>query len=219
MRFIDPDGMEMTDFLDKEGKKILHVEDGSNAVFKLEGKDHTDESFQFTENYSDQGGIDEVSVEGAIAGAQDYVINNYTLCNQAVNFVGRTAESAAEATGAKIEGVEHVNGDKTSNNISSGLSANGFKGSTISEAKSSAETGNLVIGTAPGHVTTMTTKDFEMTRYNKDGTSQQFRYIGGQIANVNGGTTTGLGPKRNNSYQPPERSYVKTLYSLTLKVK
>jgi len=37
IRFIDPDGMGMTDFLDKDKKLIKHVDDGSNAVFQQTG--------------------------------------------------------------------------------------------------------------------------------------------------------------------------------------
>ena len=223
VRYIDPDGMLATDFLDKNGNKIMHIEDGSNAVFKLSGNNQTDESFQFAGEYSDQGGTNEVSVEGAIAGAQEYVMNNYTDCNRAVNFVGRTFESAAESNGSSVTGIENVNGNKFANEIGSGLATSSAQADakvvSINEAKTAAASGDLVVGTAPGHVVTMTTKDFVITKFNKDGSSRQIDYKGGQIANVNGSTTTGLGPNKNNSYQNPNYAYVKKLYSLTTKNK
>ena len=218
IRFIDPDGMEMTDFKDKEGNLITHVQDGSNAVFQLTGNNKTDEYFKFTGEYSNQGGKNEVSVEGAVAGAQDYVINNYTKCNQAVNFVGKTYESAANAAGASIEGIGNFNGNKFANEITSGLEkSDAIKETSINNAKTSAASGNLVVGTAPGHVTTMTPQDFVLTRYGNDGSTTKVDFKGGQIVNVNGNTRSGLGPNKSNSYQNPEFSYVKTLYSLPLK--
>jgi RHS repeat-associated protein len=204
IRFIDPDGMEMTDFLDKDGNKILHVEDGSNAVFQLTGNDKTDESFEFTREYSDQGGKNEVSVEGAVAGAQDYVTNNYDKCNQAVNFVGRTYESATQAEGKTVDNIGIVTGDSKAATINSDLVSKVTPEKSVTSAQESAAKGNLVVGASESHVVTMTTKTFDITRYNTIGSVvEQKQIVGGQITNVNGGVReTNFGPGKKNSFQP-----------------
>jgi len=209
IRFIDPDGMLSTDFLDKDGNKILHVADGSNAVFKLSGSNHTDESFQFTGTYSDQGGTNEVSVEGAIAGAQDYVTMNYEFCNQAVNFVGRTYESATKATGTTVDNIGIVTGNSNAETIISGFAANNVTSEkSVKSAQESATKGNLVIGGKGKHVVTMTTKTFNITRYNSSGSViEQNQIVGGQITNVNGAERdTNIGPRRKNSFQNPNHA-------------
>ena len=89
IKLVDPDGEQLTDFKDKNGNLIIHTEDGSNAVFKLTGTNLTNEYFAF-DGYSDQGGSNEISIQGLIAGAQVYALDNHIYCNQAVNFVGRT---------------------------------------------------------------------------------------------------------------------------------
>jgi len=204
IRFIDPDGMKVTDFLDKDGNKILHVKDGSNAVFKLTGNGKTDEYFKFTGEYSNQGGKNEVSVEGAIAGAQDYVTNNYDKCNQAVNFVGRTYESATQAEGKTVDNIGIVTGTSTAATINSDLASKVTPEESASSAQESAAKGNLVVGTSKSHVVTMTTKTFDITRYNTSGSViEQKQIVGGQITNVNGNVReTNIGPGQKNSFQP-----------------
>ena len=208
VRFIDPDGMLSTDFLDKQGNKILNVADGSNAVFQLTGNNQTDESFQFTGKYSDQGGKDEVSVEGAVAGAQDYVTSNYDKCNRAVNFVGRTYESASQAESKTVENINIVNGNSFAKDITSNLASNLTAETSVVNAQTSAAKGNLVIGANGRHVVTMTTKTFDITRYDASGkVIENKQIIGGKIANVNGSTQpTNIGPGKINSFQNPKYS-------------
>jgi len=79
IRFIDPDGMEMTDFKDKEGNLIQHIEDGSNAVFQLIGDKRSEEYFKFSGYDKKQGGENKVNAKSAIEGAQDYNRNNTHL--------------------------------------------------------------------------------------------------------------------------------------------
>jgi hypothetical protein len=217
IRIIDPDGMGMTDFLDKDGNKIMHINDGSNAQFQLTGTNQTNEYFEF-KGFSDQGGSNDISLQGAIAGAQDYVINNYTHCNQAVNFVGRTYESAVEATGTTAVGVESVNKNSLANTITTNLAdakSGAIPETTISSAQTSAHSENLVVGASGGHVVTMTTKTFEIEKYGKDGSIvSKTQSPGGVIANVNGSTTSGLGPNKNNSYQNPNWQKNMNWYSI-----
>jgi hypothetical protein len=219
IRFIDPDGMEMTDFLNKDGNKILHVEDGSNAVFKLTGNDKTDEYFKFTGEYSNQDGKNEVSIEGAVTGAQDYVTNNYDICNQSVNFVDRTYESATEAQGKTVDNIEIVNGNSLARGITDDLASKVTAEKSIASAQESAGKGNLVAGANGHHVVTMTTKTFDLIRYNTSGSViEQKQIVGGKITNVNGSPrTTNIGPRQKNSFQNPTGQPDLIWYSLPSK--
>jgi RHS repeat-associated protein len=207
MRFIDPDGMSASDFKDKDDNLIIHVDDGSNAVYKLDGTDHTNEYFKF-DGYNNQGGKDEVSVEGAVAGAQDYVTNNYDKCNQSVNFVGRTYESATEAQGKTVDNIEIVNGNSLALGITSDLASKVTAEKSVASAQESAGKGNLVVGANGGHVVTMTTKTFDVTRYNTSGSViENKQIIGGKTTNVNGSARpTNIGPGKLNSFQNPNYS-------------
>ncbi len=122
---VDPDGREInTDFKDKKGNIIIHVEDGSNAVFQLTGSNQTNEYFKFI-GFSDQGGKNKINLNGLIAGAQDYVLNNYSHCNQAVNFVGRTYNSILLQGGYSIIGGKAIHYNNMANNIVSLLRTSG----------------------------------------------------------------------------------------------
>jgi RHS repeat-associated protein len=219
--FNDPTGMDPSDFLDKEGKKISHVEDGSNAVYQLTGTNQTNESFQFKE-FQQQGanGKNEISIEGAVTGAQDYVTNNYTKCNQSVNFVGRTFESANKAAGNTVDNIGIVNGNSLARGITADLSAKVTAETSVATAQESAKKGNLVVGANGGHVVTMTTKTFDVTRYNgAGGVIEQKQIAGGKTTNVNGSVRpTNIGPEKSNSFQNPVYSGM-TWYSLTGKKK
>lgn len=216
---IDPDGALDTDFKDKEGNLISHVDDGSNAVFQLKGTNQTNEYFEFT-GYNDQGGKNEISVEGAITGAQDYVTNNYTKCNQSVNFVGRTYESAVKAQGQTVDNINIVNGNSLARDITSNLSSNLTAETSVANAQASAAKGNLVVGANGGHVVTMTTKTFDITRYDATGKVIEKKQIGGgKTTNVNGSfRATNIGPGQLNSFQNPNYSGM-TWYSFPTKNK
>jgi len=207
IRFIDSDGMEITDFKDKNDNLITHVEDGSNAVFKLRGTNQTNEYFEFT-GYNNQGGKNEVSVEGATAGAQDYVTNNYTKCNQSVNFVGRTFESASKADGKSVDNIGIISGNSLAKEITSNLASKVTPEASVASAQESAPKGNLVVGANGDHVVTMTTKTFNITRYNTSGSIiEQKQIIGGKTVNVNGSyRPTNIGPGQLNSFQNPNYS-------------
>ena len=220
MRFIDPDGMEMTDFKDKLDNLVARVKDGSNAVFKLTGDNKTNEYFEFTGEYSNQGGKNEVSVEGAIAGAQDYVTNNYDKCNQSVNFVGRTFESATEAQGKTVDNIEIVNGNSFAKGITNDLANKIAAEKSVASAQESAANGNLVVGANGRHVVTMTTKTFDITRFDATGKVVENKQIGGgKIANVNGSVQPfNIGPGKINSFQNPKYSQTDLIwYSLPRK--
>jgi RHS repeat-associated protein len=95
--FVDPNGMDLTDYRDESGKLIEHKDDGSNAVFQLTSfsKSQTDLSerkkyFKFT-GFSDQGGKNEINSIATRAWVQAYIVNSpifsegkNTYCNLAV---------------------------------------------------------------------------------------------------------------------------------------
>jgi len=166
IRFIDPDGMQMTDFKDKDGNLIQHIEDGSNAVFQLTGDSRSEEYFKFTGYDEKQGGKNEVNVESAIKGAQDYTRENYTsdindkgvctqtYCNYGTMNIAKTYESAVEATG-KTADISDVKG--SARTIGDNLSKSQVvkTATDLSAAQKSAKEGSLVIGYWPGHIFTL----------------------------------------------------------------
>ena len=167
IRFIDPDGMEMTDFKDKDGNLIQHIEDGSNAVFQLTGDSRSEEYFKFTGYDENQEGENTVNVESAIKGAQDYTLENYTsvinsetkkatttYCNYGTMNIAKTYESAIEATGrttdiSDIKGSARAIGDNLSKSEAVKSAAD------LPAAKKAASEGSLVVGYWPGHVFTL----------------------------------------------------------------
>lgn len=164
IRFIDPDGRSYTDFYDKDNKLIQHIEDGSNAKFKLTGTTKANEYFKFDGYDESQGGKNKVNFGSAVEGAQKYVLENYTsverkngtwetYCNYGTRNIVKTAESAANKMNLELPGAELIEGrarDMNNNLISSTLSS-----STMSDAKKAATEGALSIGVSSSHVITL----------------------------------------------------------------
>ena len=177
IRYIDPDGMEMTDFLDKDKKLVAHVDDGSNAVFQQTGSG-INLHYEFTEEYSEQGGVDEVTDEAVTSVTQeqqnlndsnpsldqDYnsTTQKYggTHCNQATQNVQLAIQSALRA-----QGDESINlfTPGRANDISQDLADNkypAYKTATQAEAEKAAGEGTLAIAayknpSGSGHVATL----------------------------------------------------------------
>jgi RHS repeat-associated protein len=163
---IDLDGALDTDFKDKNGDLIQHIEDGSNAVFQLTGKKRSEEYYEFTGYDEKQGGENEVNVESAIKGAQDYTRENYTsdinakgnctqtYCNYGTMNIAKTYKSAMEAAGQKVD-ISDIQG--TSREIGGKLAVSKVvtPAKNLEEAQKEAKAGSLVIGYWPGHVFTL----------------------------------------------------------------
>ncbi|HYC85221.1 MAG TPA: DUF6443 domain-containing protein, partial [Chryseosolibacter sp.] len=109
IRFIDPDGMLFTDFIDENGNKT-HVEDGSNAVFEVKKTDGLDQRkhYEFKEFDESQGGKNEVNVTTVIQEQQKYNLNNEALqqkddgttyCNYATQNI---MDAVGSATGQNV---------------------------------------------------------------------------------------------------------------------
>jgi len=166
LKYTDPTGQLFTNFLDKEGNLIQHIDDGSNAVFQLTGKNKTDEYFKFAGYDEKQGGSNIINLASAIQGAQSYTLNNYTslindkgvctetYCNYGTMNIAKTYQSAVNAAGMTTN-ISDINGSATT--IGSNLSKSEVVKSlaTLSDAKKAAKEGGLVIGYWTGHVFTL----------------------------------------------------------------
>ncbi len=90
VKLVDPNGEDYTNFEDENGKLLEHIEDGSNAVFKLNrspivknaktGKfvKNNDAYFAFSRYDQSQNGVDEVNVQSVIDYAQTYTRKTFT---------------------------------------------------------------------------------------------------------------------------------------------
>lgn len=114
--FIDPDGMEATsDFKDKAGKLVAHINDGSNAVFQQTGSG-TDLHYEKT-GYEQQeaGSVDSVTPQAVTSAVQEQQTlnndnpalqadSNGTHCNQATQNIMKTVGSAEKDSNAVVSG-------------------------------------------------------------------------------------------------------------------
>jgi len=214
VKLVDPEGESATNFRDQDGNLIIHVEDGSNAEFKLNGSNQAYSSFSFN-GYSDQGGTNEINLSGVIAGAQYYVVNNFKYCNQAVNFIGKTYYSSLNEMDYFVSGLGVFCHNYGSFDIETSLKKrdlNSFAKSDINQAVNRAAEGNLVVGCASGHVLTLTTGNFIISDFSNGGT-KEFQYKSGQVANVNGrATPNGMGPNKCNNFYDVKWAYATDFY-------
>jgi hypothetical protein len=169
--YIDPDGRSFTNFVDENGNLIQHIEDGSNAVFKLTGNKRSEEYFKFNGYDPSQGGTDKVNIGSAIKGAQDYTRKTYTsnfdekgnvkmtYCNYGTMNIARTYESAVETTGGTTD-ISDITGSsyKIGQNLSNSKLVT--PAADLKSAQQSAQKGKLVIGYWPGHVFTLNSDGF-----------------------------------------------------------
>ncbi|MBR1718174.1 MAG: RHS repeat-associated core domain-containing protein [Bacilli bacterium] len=172
IKLIDPNGEETTDFINENGELIKHIEDGSNAVFKLHLTGKTlkfsggKAFFEFSHYDQQQGGNNDININAVIDYAQEYSRENYsadgntTYCNYATEFVTQSFVSAANAAGYEVYGNEFVKGtaiDIYNANIPKELLLNNNQ-QAIEKARqtNNGQNINVVIGTTPGHVLTFT---------------------------------------------------------------
>jgi hypothetical protein len=166
LKYTDPSGWFYTNFLDKDGNLISHIEDGSNAVFQLTGNNKSDEYFQFTGYDPNQKGSNIINLESAIKGAQLYTLKNYTstinddgvctetFCNYGTMNIAKTYESAVKAAGMTTD-ISDIQG--SAKTIGSNLAKSEVVKSltTLADAQKTAKDGGLVIGYYSGHVFTL----------------------------------------------------------------
>ncbi|MDP1726651.1 MAG: DUF6443 domain-containing protein [Bacteroidota bacterium] len=162
----DPDGRNETDFQDKDGNLIEHVEDGSNAVFQQTGKG-VDLHYEF-KKYNDQGGKDEINdkvITSVIQMQQELNLSNAALqpgaggttshCNQATACITKAVGSAL-AQNIYIPG--------KANEVAVQIESNSnYKNVNMAAALKAATNGKLVIAAyinpkagRSGHLATLT---------------------------------------------------------------
>jgi RHS repeat-associated protein len=111
---VDPDGRAFTDFKDKEGKLITHIDDGSNAVFKQTGKG-SGLHYEFDGFDKSQGGKNKIVMTSAVQEQQNMNNSNpdlnenshgngWTYCNVSVQNVQKTIESATKDKNVVTQG-------------------------------------------------------------------------------------------------------------------
>jgi RHS repeat-associated protein len=166
---IDPKGLSATNFEDADGNLIKHVDDGSNAVFKLQNapvkSSRGEAHFKFV-GYENQGGADEININTVIDYSQEYTRDNFTndangttYCNRATQFIAKSFASAAEAAGYSIDGLDFTTGraNDMRTNFPESLRLNTHGDAVDAATKTvNGKNLNLVIGSISGHVLTFT---------------------------------------------------------------
>ena len=168
--------------------------------------------------FSNQGGENEISITGLIAGAQEYALDNYRYFNQAVNFVGRTYVNAYDASNVDVNSGNVVSGNLCATPIMNELNNNRapyFEKNiaNISQVQEESANGAFVVGVTKGHVCMVSTKDYEITKYS-NGKSSTYNHKGGLTINDNGSTTNGRGSRKNNSSYSLKYAHADGWYSL-----
>jgi hypothetical protein len=190
MRFIDPDGMEMTDFKDKLDRTVVHINDGSNAVFKLTGNPGS-EHFEFKEFDKKLSGSKEIILKSVIEGSQEYARENYlnsgstTYCNWGARNVAGSFKAAAEAKGLSVTGdIEtFLKPGQSAKNMYDNMGKSGLvnEGEAVKAAKSE---NTLAITMKSNHVVTYTPSGMYNNIGGSNGNSiQSYLWMGG-IPNV-----------------------------------
>lgn len=207
IRFIDPDGMLFTDFLDREGNKVAHVDDGSNAVFKETGTG-TNTHYEF-EGYSNQGkgNVDAVTdqvVESVIQEQQNANLRNPSLqqdynagkgtysgpthCNQALQNVQRAIESAYGEMGIETTAFTSGRANTIASDLAAGTYPN-YVAATRDEAATAAKNGGLAIVA------------WENPTLNKDGTQQPGHVASFSVGgNIQRGVLANVGTNCNTNF-------------------
>ena len=164
VRLVDPNGEDFTNFEDENGNLIKHIDDGSNAVFKLTGA-KTSLHYEFSRFDNSQGGENEVNLTTAIQEQQilndgnQYLAehNNNTYCNYATQNVLKTVASIPELEQCFVSGNANQMCDAFAQN-------DRFLSVNEQDAKRNAQTGHLVIlayknPNGHGHVATFCVGD------------------------------------------------------------
>ncbi|MDR2206159.1 MAG: RHS repeat-associated core domain-containing protein [Flavobacteriaceae bacterium] len=147
--FVDPTGMEgkgvKTDFLNKAGELVKHVEDGSNAVFQQTGDKHS-LHYEFSYFDEEQGGENTVNLSTAIQEQQNLNLSNPSLepdgatyCNFATQNILKTVVSATDnSSSLNIAGLANDMTPQFANTLT-------LQSATLNEARAAAKNGSLAL--------------------------------------------------------------------------
>ena len=199
VKLVDPNGEDYTNFEDENGKLLEHIEDGSNAVFKLNrspivknaktGKfvKNNDAYFAFSRYDQSQNGVDEVNVQSVIDYAQTYTRKTFTAdgkttyCNYAAKFIALSFNSAVTELGGVNMDVRFLNNTASDiyTHIPSALLLKNHE-EAVKMAKSLNSDGlpNLVFASMSGHILTFTSDGYYSNVGGKNGnTIQTFPWL------------------------------------------
>jgi len=183
MRFIDPDGMETTNFVDENDNLIKHIDDKSNAVFKKTGENRSEEYFKFDGYDETQKGSNKVNVQSVRDFTQDYTRENYTsksqgnitdkygnpimkdgkpvekwdtYCNLGTHCIAKSVNSALEQIGSgfNMSLFEGTWGALLASDMAKNLSSS-YTSVDLSKAQEAAKRGGFVVGGTSGHAYTL----------------------------------------------------------------
>ena len=194
VRCVDPNGEDYTNFEDENGKLLEHIEDGSNAVFKLNrspivknaktGKFEKNNNayFAFSRYDQSQNGIDEVNVQSVIDYAQTYTRKTFTAdgkqtyCNYAAKFIALSFNSAVTELGGVDMNVGFLTNSASGiyKHIPSALLLKNHE-EAVNMAKSLNSYGlpNLVFASISGHILTFTSDGYYSNVGGKNGNTIQ----------------------------------------------
>ena len=199
IKLVDPNGEDYTNFEDENGKLLKHIEDGSNAVFKLNrspivknaktGKFEKNNNayFAFSRYDQSQNGVDEVNVQSVIDYAQTYTRKTFTAdgkttyCNYAAKFIALSFNSAVTELGGVNMDVRFLNNTASDiyTHIPSALLLKNHE-EAVKMAKSLNSDGlpNLVFASMSGHILTFTSDGYYSNVGGKNGnTIQTFPWL------------------------------------------
>ena len=109
---VDPNGSDLSDFYDENGKLVRHVDDKSNAVYRVKGTG-VEKHYEFDKFDEKQGGKNVIDLTSAIEEAQNLNMNNpslkpsngVTYCNYATQDILATISSILGNSAIHIKGV------------------------------------------------------------------------------------------------------------------
>ena len=207
VRFVDPDGRELTDFKDKKGNLIKHIEDGQNVSYVIKGTG-AHEHFEYESGNINAENID-YQTEVVVQEQQSYNMKNPDLKEKidskgnSTTFCNYAAQNIQEAVGS-IPGNNNVLTTGKANDMAKAMAkSDNYISVTQQEAFSYADQGYLVISSwinpsgSHGHVATLSV-----------GSN---RGVGSEYANIGPANYSGFktyGATYGKSKQPYVKHYV-----------
>ena len=204
VRLVDPDGRELTDFKDKKGNLIKHIEDGQNVSYVIKGTG-AHEHFEYESGNINAENID-YQTEVVVQEQQSYNMKNPDLKEKidskgnSTTFCNYAAQNIQEAVGS-IPGNNNVLTTGKANDMAKAMAkSDNYISVTQQEAFSYADQGYLVISSwinpsgSHGHVATLSV-----------GSNRE---VGSEYANIGPAEYSGF-KTYGATYGKPKQPYVK----------
>ena len=187
MKLIDPNGEDFTNFEDEKGNLIKHIDDGSNAVFKLDlgGENSVKNNksfFRFSGYDKSQKGNNEINLQSVISYSQSYAMEKFTsdgsttYCNYGAKFIASSFRSAVCEIGFFDMDIKFLT-NKASDiytKIPSVLLLSGHDEAVkMATSLNSFDQPNLVFACTKGHILTFTSDGYYCNIGGKSGNTIQ----------------------------------------------